>query len=246
MCPADILLTEAPATPALTHTARMEPVIAARDLAVGYGTEPVCSPTTFTLERGQALFLVGVNGAGKSTLLRTACGLLPPLGGEITVLGSTPDPRTAAFRAAVARDLGEESFFPSLTVREHLELVRLGHGSTADLDAVIAGFGLSAIANALPHRLSSGQRRRVVLASVLLRPRRLLVLDEPEQRLDHSTRVMLAGRLVAEREAGGALLIVSHDPALVDAVATHVLLVGQDTRPLTVDEGVEAIEEGAL
>ncbi|WP_166857039.1 MULTISPECIES: ABC transporter ATP-binding protein [Actinomyces] len=224
----------------------MEPIVTARDLAVGYGTEPVCSPATFTLERGQALFLVGVNGAGKSTLLRTACGLLPPLGGQLTVLGHTPDPRSTAFRTAVARDLGDESFFPFLTVREHLELVQLGHGATADLEAVITGLGLSAIAQALPNRLSSGQRRRAVLASVLLRPRRLLVLDEPEQRLDHSTRVMLAGRLVAEREAGGTLLVVSHDPALVDAVATHVLLVGEDTRPLTVDEGVEAIEEGAL
>lgn len=225
---------------------RADPVVTARDLAVGYGGSPVCSPATFTLEVGQALFLVGVNGAGKSTLLRTVCGTLPALGGQVTVLGAKPEPRSAAFRAAVARDLGEETFFPALTVREHLELVRLGHGSSVSLEAVMAELGLELLADALPDRLSSGQRRRVVLASVLLRPRRLLVLDEPEQRLDHSTRAMLAGRLVAEREEGGTLLVVSHDPALVDAVATQVLLVGEDTRLLTVAEGVEAIEEGAL
>ena len=223
-----------------------EPVITARDLVVGYGGNPVCSPATFTLDAGQALFLVGVNGAGKSTLLRTVCGMLPPINGSITVLGEKPEPRSAAFRAAVARDLGEEAFFPALTVREHLELIRLGHASPMSLEVVKRALGLDLIADALPDRLSSGQRRRVVLASVLLRPRRLLVLDEPEQRLDHSTRIMLAGRLVAEREGGGTLLVVSHDPALVDAVATQVLLVGEDTRLLTVDEGVEAIEEGAL
>ncbi|MCL3778157.1 ATP-binding cassette domain-containing protein, partial [Actinomyces sp. AC-20-1] len=141
----------------------MEPVITARDLVVGYDQVPVCSPATFALERGQALFLVGVNGAGKSTLLRTACGLLPPLGGRLTVLGDTPDPRSAAFRTDVARDLGEDSFFPSLTVREHLELVRLGHGATADPHPSPAGpshppHGGHGAARPRAHRRARGAR----------------------------------------------------------------------------------------
>ncbi|PZU35097.1 MAG: ABC transporter ATP-binding protein, partial [Actinomyces sp.] len=84
----------------------------------------------------------------------------------------------------------------------------------------------------------------VVLASVLVRPRCLLVLDEPEQRLDHATRLALAETMVAERRAGGALLVVSHDPLLVRAAATSVLLVGDETQMLTVAEGVHAVEEG--
>lgn len=126
-------------------------------------------------------------------------------------------------------------------------MVALGHGLVdADdvVNSVLEKMGIMRVANAVPDRLSSGQRRRVVLASVLVRPRSLLVLDEPEQRLDHTTRLALAESMVAERAAGGALLVVSHDPLLVREAATAVLLVGEETRMLTVPEGVRAVEEG--
>ena len=223
------------------------PRVTAHDLAVGYGSHPVCAPATFTLSPGEALALVGVNGAGKSTLLRTCCGLLPPLGGEVSVLGRRPDPRSGAFRAAVACDLGEESFFPTLTVDEHLALVCYGHAVPEPaevVEALLEELDLAALADALPEQLSSGQRRRLALASVLARPRSLLVLDEPEQRLDHVTRRALAERLQEEREAGGAVLLVTHDPELVADAATRVLLVGRDTRLLSVADGVRAVTEG--
>ncbi|MDU0347335.1 ABC transporter ATP-binding protein, partial [Actinomyces sp. MRS3W] len=166
-------------------------LVAAHDLSVGYGDHAVCAPASFSLRPGQVLALVGVNGAGKSTLLRTCLGLLPSVDGEVTLLGRVPDPRSARQRRAVARDLGEESFFPALTVAEHLALVCYGHGvedSQETVDALLEEFDLAEAAHILPDELSSGQRRRLALAAVLARPRRLLVLDEPEQRLDHVTR----------------------------------------------------------
>ncbi|MGK2349541.1 ATP-binding cassette domain-containing protein [Actinomyces sp. W5033] len=96
----------------MPSTTSAESVIAARDLVVGYGGNPVCSPATFPLHAGQALFLVGVNGAGKSTLLRTVCGMLPPINGSITVLGEKPEPRSAAFRAAVTARHGRGAARP--------------------------------------------------------------------------------------------------------------------------------------
>nr|WP_237564335.1 ABC transporter ATP-binding protein [Actinomyces sp. 432] len=177
-------------------------LVTARNLSVGYGEHAVCAPASFTLRPGEVLALVGVNGAGKSTLLRTCLGLLPPIDGEVTLLGRMPDPRSGRQRRAVARDLGEESFFPTLTVAEHLALVCYGHSTPAPertAAELLDEFNLAAAAHALPDELSSGQRRRLALAAVLARPRRLLVLDEPEQRLDHVTRRALARRLVAER-----------------------------------------------
>lgn len=108
--------------------ASREPLVSARDLSVGYSDQPVCAPATFDLLPGQVLALVGVNGAGKSTILRTCCGLLRPLAGRVHVLGHVPDPRSGAQRAALATDLGQESFFPTLTVAEHLRMVCFGHG----------------------------------------------------------------------------------------------------------------------
>ena len=85
-------------------------------------------------------------------------------------------------------------------------MVCFGHG-VVEADEVVSDLledlELRRLAQHLPEELSSGQRRRLALASVLARPRRLLVLDEPEQRLDRVTRLLLADRLVEEREAGG-------------------------------------------
>lgn len=214
---------------------------------MGYHEHPVCAPATFTLASGQALALVGVNGAGKSTLLRTCLGLLPAVRGQVELLGSGPDPRSASQRASVAVDLGKASFYPSLSLEEHLRLVCFGHGVPRAEEVVremLVELDLMPLARALPDQLSSGQRRRVSLASVLLRPRRLLVLDEPEQRLDHLMRLELAGRLIEECEAGGAVLMASHDPELVAAAATRVLLVGHNTRLMGVEEGVAAMRQG--
>jgi ABC-2 type transport system ATP-binding protein len=79
--------------------------------------------------------------------------------------------------------------------------------------------GLLAAADQLPGSLSSGQRRRLALATALVRPRKLLVLDEPEQRLDTAGVEWLAERLKEEKKAGTSILFASHDKTLVDAVA---------------------------
>lgn len=67
--------------------------------------------------------------------------------------------------------------------------------------------------------MSSGQRRRLGLASAFVRPRRLLVLDEPEQHLDVSGRTWLSDAIRDETRAGTTVLLASHDAALVDSVA---------------------------
>ena len=220
-------------------------LVRADALEVGYGL-PVCPPMTFTLDAGQVLAVVGANGTGKSTLLRTVVGLLEPHAGSLTVLGAVPDERSASFRADVAADLGEDAFFPSLTAREHLLLVANGHGVDDPgglADELLDELGLTDRAAAVPSALSSGQRRRLVIASVLARPRAMLVLDEPEQRLDAGMRRALTARIVEEREDGGAALLATHDPDVVRGAATAVLLIGDEAVGLVgPDEGADAIE----
>lgn len=203
-------------------------VVAARRLRVGYLDAPVCAPVDLTLRAGEILAVVGPNGAGKSTVLRTVLGLLDPLGGSVTVLGDEVDERSARFRAAVAGVLDDDAWFPGLTAREHLLLTAAGHGvsnTTTVVDGVLETFGISDHQHALPSALSSGQRRRLLLAAGFVRPRELLVLDEPEQRLDATMRATLADLLLAEAEAGTAVLLATHDPLLLtslDAPAVHV------------------------
>lgn len=217
-------------------------LLVATDLSVGYGL-PVCPPIDLELRSGEVLAVVGANGAGKSTLLRTLVGQLEPLSGEVRLFGGEPDSRRKELRAALALDLGEDAFFPALTVREHLALVAYGHGqSAASVDDLLAEFGLTERADATPQALSSGQRRRLLLAATLARPRRLLVLDEPEQRLDTRLRGRLSARLAAEAD-GGAVLMASHDPAVVAAAATRVLLIGEyEVTTLDPEAGADAVE----
>jgi ABC-2 type transport system ATP-binding protein len=219
-------------------------LVRVEDLEVGYGL-PVCPPMSFSVAAGEVVAVVGANGTGKSTLLRTVVGLLEPLGGELEVLGGPVDERTARFRRSVASVLGDDAFFPSLTAEEHLLLTAYGHG-VEGADAVLelaAEFGLDERADALPSALSSGQRRRLALAAAFARPRDLLVLDEPEQRLDAGMRSRLAERLVGEREGGGAALVATHDPEVVRVAATSALVLGESSVDLVdAAEGAAAID----
>ena len=206
-------------------------LLVAEALSVGHGSTPVCAPVDLRLAPGRALAVVGPNGSGKSTLLRTLVGLLEPLAGTVTFAGAPVDERVAAFRRVVAAVLDDDAFFVSLTGREHLLLTARGHGVAAPeevVDAEVAAFGLGERADALPSALSSGQRRRLALAAAFVRPARLLVLDEPERRLDAGMRARLAARLAALRDAGTAVLLASHDADVVGTVADQVLAVDDD------------------
>ncbi|MCP2263860.1 ATP-binding cassette domain-containing protein [Promicromonospora thailandica] len=200
-------------------------------LVVGYGGTAVCPPLSLTVAPGDAVAVIGTNGTGKSTLLRTVLGLQDPLSGTVRAFGRAVDERERAFRTRVAGVLDDDAFFPGVTVREHLVLTARGHGvadAGAVTDRVLDHMGIAGQAGAMPHTLSSGQRRRFLLASALVRPRDLLVLDEPEQRLDTAMRGRLADTLRAEADAGTAVLFATHDDRLLAATGARALHLSDD------------------
>ena len=201
-------------------------VLEVRGLTKAYGGLTVLRDVSFTLRPGEAAAVVGPNGAGKSTLLHCVVGSAEADSGTVEFDGAVLRESDPATRAAVAAVLDDFDFFPDLSVVEHLDLHAHAHGG-GGVDEVLVELGLERVADQLPATLSSGQRRRLALASCLVRPRRLLVLDEPEQRLDAAGREWLAGRLNAEKAAGTAVLLATHDVELRDAVADeHVDLGG--------------------
>jgi ABC-type multidrug transport system ATPase subunit len=122
--------------------------------------------------------------------------------------------------------LDDAGVFPEMSVAEHLDLLARVHG-VEDPEAAVAEVldevGLLGAADQLPATLSSGQRQRLLLGSCFVRPREVLLLDEPEQRLDVPGRAWLARKLVSEKESGVGVLLSCHDPELADAVADWVL-----------------------
>ncbi len=191
-----------------------------RGLVRKFGSLVVLDHVEFSVPPGHVTVLVGPNGSGKTTLLRCVVGADRPDAGEVLLEGRLLDETDPAARAALATALDDIDFFPDLSVQEHLELLAFAHGGDGAVVAdIVRQLGLYEARDQLPATLSSGQRRRLALASCFVRPRRLLVLDEPEQRLDVPGRTWLAEQLLREKAAGTAVLMASHDPELIDKVA---------------------------
>ena len=198
----------------------------AQGLIKRFGPRAVIDQVEIHVAAGQVLALVGGNGSGKTTLLRILAGLLEPDDGEVTWQGRPLDESDPWVRRELAILLDDAGAFPDLSVGEHLELLARAF-SVADPAAaatkVLDEVGLAAQRDQLPATLSSGQRHRLGLGSVLVRPAALMVLDEPEQRLDAEGRLWLADRLRAAADAGAAIVIASHDQAVIDTTADLVL-----------------------
>lgn len=203
----------------------------ARELTIGYPQRVVCGPLDLQVSAGGAVGIIGANGSGKSTLVRTILGQLPPVQGEVEFLGLPVNEDSLFFRQHVAVQITDGTFFEELTVAEHLELVARGHGLSSWEQKVheeLEFFGLQKVAELLPSELSSGQRRKVLLAATLIRPAQLMILDEPEQRLDLHTRQKLYERLAACKSSGTTLLVVTHDPQMLRNCLDHAFLLNED------------------
>ena len=197
-------------------------------MRVAFGEHVVLADVDLTAEQDEIVAVTGVNGAGKSTLLRCLAGLGRAAAGTVRVLGEPPHDDAAFWRAvALAADL--PTWYPGLTVLEHLELVRLTHEPVRDWclspAELIDAFGLEERADAIPVTLSSGQRQRLALAAVLARPSRLLLLDEPEQSLDAGFRLDLAALLRDGYTAhGGTVVMATHDLDFAAAAGARQVL----------------------
>jgi ABC-2 type transport system ATP-binding protein len=204
------------------------PLLTLSGVSRRYGERHALLPIDLTVAAGWCVAVLGANGSGKSTLLRIAAGRDAPSTGLVSYAGHrlTADDPVVRTEIAVVGDM--VSAYPDLTVREHLLLVAVAHGAGRDAgalaDRALGECRLDDHADALPPSLSSGQQQALHLAAVLVRPRRLLVLDEPEQRLDPAARRWLAGLLLAEKSDGAALLVATHHAELATAVADHVIV----------------------
>ena len=197
-----------------------------RGLTRRFGSVTVLDGLDLDVDPGRAVALVGPNGVGKSTALRCIVGTDTPTGGTVSLHGRPLDERDPHVRRALAVVMDDLDFFPDLSVVEHLDLFAKAHG-VADaedrVDDVLGELGLADQADQLPGSLSAGQRRRLGLAAALVRPKLVMVLDEPEARLDEQGRAWLADRLREEKREGVGIVMASHDADLVAAVADGVV-----------------------
>lgn len=209
-------------------------LLVAENVEMAVGGVHLLKPVSVTLEGGAAVAVRGRNGAGKTTLLRVVAGILSPSKGSVLVNGDRIDERSPRFRRAVAALIGLPPLARDLTLEEHLALVGLSWGRSrgeAEQTALelLDCLGLRRLRQRFPHELSSGQTQLFAVATVLSRPSDLLVLDEPEQRLDDE-HLPLVADLINERVAeGAAVLFATHSEPLVGLMrAESLMLVDPD------------------
>ncbi len=210
--------------------AKRETVLKVTDLMKKYGEHVIVNDFNLTVHAGEALALTGRNGSGKSTVLRCVIGADRPSEGRVEVFGRRVVETDPQFRRDVATVVDDLDFFPDLSVVEHLDLLARAHGLEEPdelVDEVLDEVQLVPQSGQLPGTLSSGQRRRLALATALVRPKKLLVMDEPEQRLDVEGVAWLGARLKHEMSKGLAILMASHEPSLVNALGARVVRLGE-------------------
>jgi ABC-type multidrug transport system ATPase subunit len=185
-------------------------------------------PTDLELGAAECVVLRGPNGSGKTTLLRILAGTVPPSEGEATLDGSPIDERDDLTRSAIAALIGAPATYRDLTLVDHLVLIdstwgHVGEGAADRADEILELLEIDHLAERFPHELSSGQQQLFHLSMVLARPSSILILDEPEQRLDTDKRDLLTRILLDRKADGSSLLIACHDPAMTDALADTVV-----------------------
>jgi ATP-binding cassette subfamily F protein uup len=191
-------------------------VIDVKDVSFSYDGPPIVSQLTTTIWRGDKVGIIGANGSGKTTLLKLLLGKLPPDSGEVKLgtnmqivyldqmRGQIDDAKTIAQN--VAGDAETVTF----------------QGRPRHIHSYLSDFLFRADRIRMPAKLlSGGERNRLLLARLFLQPANVLVLDEPTNDLDAETLELLEEILV---EYAGTLLLVSHDRAFLDNVATNVLV----------------------
>lgn len=157
--------------------------------------------------------LSGPNGGGKTTLLRIIAGALAPIGGR------------------VERRPGRIAYLPQNpaallhrpTVRAEVSLTLERSGELERPEVAMQAFGLLPAADRYPRDLACGERQRAALAAVLPGRPRLVLLDEPTRGMDPPARAALVRVVAALRDAGGAVVLATHDTVLRDALADRVV-----------------------
>ncbi|MGD0556797.1 MAG: ABC transporter ATP-binding protein, partial [Streptosporangiaceae bacterium] len=183
---------------------------------------------SLTVEEGQRFGLLGPNGSGKTTLVRMMLGLVYATAGEITLLGHRVPRHVGRALPDIGALIEEPAAYPQMSGRANLRLLDAAGPSSGRrtrnkrVDEALERVGLGGIDKRPVKAYSLGMRQRLGLAGALVRPPRLLILDEPGNGLDPRGIRDIRSLLLELNEAGVTIFVSSHQLAEVSAMCTHI------------------------
>lgn len=211
-----------------------------RARALGYPGAVVLEDVDLEIAPGSFTGVLGGNGSGKTTLLRTLLGALPPLAGERR-------PAAGLRLGYVPQSVQLDPLFP-LSAREVVTLglfrgralfLPLGARARAEVEASLERVGLRHRAHSLFRNLSGGQKQRVLVARALAGRPDLLLLDEPTSGVDPAAARLLLRVLEEARDAGTAVILVTHQPQVLAGLADRAWILREGR--VRVREGVREL-----
>jgi ABC-2 type transport system ATP-binding protein len=192
-----------------------------------YGSRTVVDDVAFVVEPGEVVGLLGPNGAGKTTTVETLEGYRRADDGHVRVLGTDPWRAGRAHAARVGLMLQDGGIDLRARPAETLRQYAAFHADPLDPDALLDELGLRAAAATPYRRLSGGERQRLAFALALVGRPEVLLLDEPTAGMDPEARAVVRARIAAERGAGTAVLMTSHDLADVERLADRIVIMAE-------------------
>lgn len=194
-------------------------------LRKSYGERTVLNGIDFSVAPGEVFGLLGPNGAGKTTTLETVVGLRRPSSGEVRVLGEDPFLNREFVTERLAVQPQSAALFPTLTVRETLDLFASFYARPRSADELLKEFDLADAADVRVRHLSGGQERRLLIGVALVGSPKILVLDEPSAGLDPQARHNLWELIDRQRQRGVTVLLSTHHMEEATRVCDRIAVV---------------------
>jgi manganese/zinc/iron transport system ATP- binding protein len=191
-----------------------------RNITVAYDRHVVLRGVSADIERGQVIGVIGPNGGGKSTLLKAILGIVPLVGGSVSLFGQPASKSRHRMACVPQREVVDWDFPVSVQdvvlMGRYPKMGLLRRASQADRDAVESALrrvDMTDHAHTQIGRLSGGQQQRVFIARALAQEADLLLLDEPMTGIDASTQELILQVIEEERQHGKIVLLATHDLA---------------------------------
>ena len=234
----------------------MPSILSLEHITKRFGYRCILNDISFSIETGEFVTLIGNNGAGKSTLLRIISTLSKPTHGRITFNGTNQKDNLREWRKKIGIFSHENRLYGDLSSVDNLRVFGTLYGVEdveSNTDQVLQKTDLFHVARLPVCNFSSGMKKRLMIARLILCKPEILILDEPFTGLDQHSNQWFQNYLTAFHQQGGTVIMVTHQMELGLKLATRVLVLHQQciqhdnsTSELSIDQCVSWLDNNEI